>query len=138
MKSWKGCLSILLKNLELSAPKLHLHPVPSQAVRIPDSGSTPDLSPFCTPSPTQQRVPVCTARPPFPPRPQERAVLTLFLTAFTFQPSNSRPAHSSADLDPFKFRWLIPISALQVRLGNTAGNFCMLYKCQKETFKETF
>jgi hypothetical protein len=37
------------------------------------------------------------------------------------QPSNSRPAHNSADLDPFKFRWLIPISALQVRLGNTAG-----------------
>ncbi|KAK1337915.1 LOW QUALITY PROTEIN: hypothetical protein QTO34_001016 [Cnephaeus nilssonii] len=36
-------------------------------------------------------------------------------------PSNSRPAHSSADLDPFKFRWLIPISALQVRLGNAAG-----------------
>uniref|UniRef100_A0A2K6V1F7 TIAM Rac1 associated GEF 2 n=1 Tax=Saimiri boliviensis boliviensis TaxID=39432 RepID=A0A2K6V1F7_SAIBB len=36
-------------------------------------------------------------------------------------PSNSRPAHSSADLDPFKFRWLIPISALQVRLGNPAG-----------------
>ncbi|MBZ3871295.1 T-lymphoma invasion and metastasis-inducing protein 2 [Sciurus carolinensis] len=36
-------------------------------------------------------------------------------------PSNSRPAHSSADLDPFKFRWLIPISALQVRLGNSAG-----------------
>ncbi|XP_055471965.1 rho guanine nucleotide exchange factor TIAM2 [Psammomys obesus] len=36
-------------------------------------------------------------------------------------PSNSRPAHNSADLEPFKFRWLIPISALQVRLGNTAG-----------------
>ncbi|XP_036078837.1 T-lymphoma invasion and metastasis-inducing protein 2 isoform X1 [Rousettus aegyptiacus] len=36
-------------------------------------------------------------------------------------PSNSRPAHGSADLEPFKFRWLIPISALQVRLGNTAG-----------------
>ncbi|XP_077611216.1 rho guanine nucleotide exchange factor TIAM2 isoform X3 [Crocuta crocuta] len=36
-------------------------------------------------------------------------------------PSNSRPAHGSGDLDPFKFRWLIPISALQVRLGNTAG-----------------
>ncbi|XP_060061270.1 rho guanine nucleotide exchange factor TIAM2 isoform X2 [Erinaceus europaeus] len=35
--------------------------------------------------------------------------------------SNSRPAHGSADLDPFKFRWLIPISALQVRLGNAAG-----------------
>uniref|UniRef100_A0A673SYE7 DH domain-containing protein n=2 Tax=Suricata suricatta TaxID=37032 RepID=A0A673SYE7_SURSU len=37
------------------------------------------------------------------------------------QPSNSRPAHGSGDLDPFKFRWLIPISALQVRLGNSAG-----------------
>ncbi|KAH0505646.1 T-lymphoma invasion and metastasis-inducing protein 2, partial [Microtus ochrogaster] len=37
------------------------------------------------------------------------------------EPSNSRPAHNSAELDPFKFRWLIPISALQVRLGNTAG-----------------
>nr|KAF6463384.1 TIAM Rac1 associated GEF 2 [Molossus molossus] len=36
-------------------------------------------------------------------------------------PANPRPAHNSADLDPFKFRWLIPISALQVRLGNTAG-----------------
>ncbi|XP_033619052.1 T-lymphoma invasion and metastasis-inducing protein 2 [Fukomys damarensis] len=36
-------------------------------------------------------------------------------------PSNNRPSHSSADLDPFKFRWLIPISALQVRMGNTAG-----------------
>ncbi|KAM6184563.1 rho guanine nucleotide exchange factor TIAM2 isoform 2-T2 [Rhynchocyon petersi] len=36
-------------------------------------------------------------------------------------PSNSRPAHGSADLDPFKFRWLIPISALQVRMSNTAG-----------------
>ncbi|XP_058518434.1 rho guanine nucleotide exchange factor TIAM2 isoform X2 [Ochotona princeps] len=36
-------------------------------------------------------------------------------------PSNPRPAHNSAELDPFKFRWLIPISALQVRLGNPAG-----------------
>ncbi|XP_006882815.1 PREDICTED: T-lymphoma invasion and metastasis-inducing protein 2 isoform X2 [Elephantulus edwardii] len=36
-------------------------------------------------------------------------------------PSNARPAHGSADLDPFKFRWLIPISALQVRMANTAG-----------------
>uniref|UniRef100_A0A8C7CIF3 TIAM Rac1 associated GEF 2 n=1 Tax=Oncorhynchus kisutch TaxID=8019 RepID=A0A8C7CIF3_ONCKI len=32
-----------------------------------------------------------------------------------------RLAHSHGDLDPFKFRWLIPLSALQVRLGNTAG-----------------
>ncbi|KAJ8008875.1 hypothetical protein DPEC_G00082980 [Dallia pectoralis] len=27
----------------------------------------------------------------------------------------------SGDLNPFKFRWLIPVSAVQVRLGNTAG-----------------
>uniref|UniRef100_A0A8C9KGH9 TIAM Rac1 associated GEF 2 n=1 Tax=Panthera tigris altaica TaxID=74533 RepID=A0A8C9KGH9_PANTA len=48
--------------------------------------------------------------------------LTVFeLPKATRPPSNSRPAHGSADLDPFKFRWLIPISALQVRLGNTAG-----------------
>uniref|UniRef100_A0A4W4ELV1 TIAM Rac1 associated GEF 2a n=1 Tax=Electrophorus electricus TaxID=8005 RepID=A0A4W4ELV1_ELEEL len=32
-----------------------------------------------------------------------------------------RAAHSQGDQDPFKFRWLIPLSALQVRLGNTAG-----------------
>uniref|UniRef100_A0A8C7MZ83 TIAM Rac1 associated GEF 2 n=1 Tax=Oncorhynchus kisutch TaxID=8019 RepID=A0A8C7MZ83_ONCKI len=32
-----------------------------------------------------------------------------------------RLAHSHGDLDPFKFRWLIPLSALQVRLGNTTG-----------------
>ncbi|XP_053149458.1 rho guanine nucleotide exchange factor TIAM2 isoform X2 [Hemicordylus capensis] len=35
--------------------------------------------------------------------------------------SNVRPAHNHGDLDLFKFRWLIPLSALQVRLGNTAG-----------------
>ncbi|KAM9354287.1 rho guanine nucleotide exchange factor TIAM2 isoform 2-T4 [Pholidichthys leucotaenia] len=28
---------------------------------------------------------------------------------------------SHGELDPFKFRWLIPLSALQVRLGNAAG-----------------
>lgn len=38
------------------------------------------------------------------------------------QPTNVRAAHNYGDLDPFKFRWLIPLSALQVRLGNTAGN----------------
>uniref|UniRef100_F6QZ26 TIAM Rac1 associated GEF 2 n=1 Tax=Ornithorhynchus anatinus TaxID=9258 RepID=F6QZ26_ORNAN len=37
------------------------------------------------------------------------------------QPSNSRSVHIYGDLDPFKFRWLIPLSALQVRLGNSAG-----------------
>ncbi|KAJ8341826.1 hypothetical protein SKAU_G00341170 [Synaphobranchus kaupii] len=31
------------------------------------------------------------------------------------------PGYSHGDLDPFKFRWMIPLSALQVRLGNTAG-----------------
>ncbi|CAL8271877.1 unnamed protein product [Merluccius merluccius] len=35
--------------------------------------------------------------------------------------TNSRSALSQGDTDPFKFRWLIPLSALQVRLGNTAG-----------------
>ncbi|XP_074517408.1 rho guanine nucleotide exchange factor TIAM2 isoform X1 [Sebastes fasciatus] len=35
--------------------------------------------------------------------------------------TNHRSALSHGDLDPFKFRWLIPLSALQVRLGNTAG-----------------
>jgi len=44
-------------------------------------------------------------------------LLFLFL-----QPTNVRAAHNYGDLDPFKFRWLIPLSALQVRLGNTAGN----------------
>ncbi|NXE06712.1 TIAM2 protein, partial [Lophotis ruficrista] len=42
-------------------------------------------------------------------------------------PANVRAAHNYGDLDPFKFRWLIPLSALQVRLGNTAGteNSCI-------------
>ncbi|KAF7658782.1 hypothetical protein LDENG_00007350 [Lucifuga dentata] len=35
--------------------------------------------------------------------------------------ANPRSALSHGDVDPFKFRWLIPLSALQVRLGNTAG-----------------
>ncbi|KAJ8270969.1 hypothetical protein GJAV_G00121300 [Gymnothorax javanicus] len=33
----------------------------------------------------------------------------------------TRSAFSNSDLDPFKFRWLIPLSALQVRLGNASG-----------------
>lgn len=41
---------------------------------------------------------------------------------FFLQPTNVRAVHNYGDLDPFKFRWLIPLSALQVRLGNTAGN----------------
>nr|XP_043903389.1 rho guanine nucleotide exchange factor TIAM2-like isoform X2 [Solea senegalensis] len=35
--------------------------------------------------------------------------------------ANPRSALCHGDSDPFKFRWLIPLSALQVRLGNTAG-----------------
>ncbi|XP_051942787.1 rho guanine nucleotide exchange factor TIAM2 isoform X1 [Hippocampus zosterae] len=35
--------------------------------------------------------------------------------------NNPRSTLSHGDPDPFKFRWLIPLSALQVRLGNTAG-----------------
>ncbi|KAK1170147.1 hypothetical protein AOXY_G6926 [Acipenser oxyrinchus oxyrinchus] len=35
--------------------------------------------------------------------------------------ANSRAAYIHGDMDPFKFRWLIPLSALQVRLGNAAG-----------------
>ncbi|XP_055017253.1 rho guanine nucleotide exchange factor TIAM2 isoform X1 [Boleophthalmus pectinirostris] len=35
--------------------------------------------------------------------------------------ANPRSALSHGDSDVFKFRWLIPLSALQVRLGNTAG-----------------
>ncbi|XP_064195912.1 rho guanine nucleotide exchange factor TIAM2-like [Anguilla rostrata] len=35
--------------------------------------------------------------------------------------ANTRSAFSNGDLDPFKFRWLIPQSALQVRLGNATG-----------------
>uniref|UniRef100_A0A8B9LIS1 TIAM Rac1 associated GEF 2a n=1 Tax=Astyanax mexicanus TaxID=7994 RepID=A0A8B9LIS1_ASTMX len=37
-----------------------------------------------------------------------------------------RSAHShGGDQDHFKFRWLIPLSALQVRLGNTAETNCV-------------
>ncbi|KAM4625439.1 rho guanine nucleotide exchange factor TIAM2 [Polymixia lowei] len=35
--------------------------------------------------------------------------------------TNPRSALSHGDADPFKFRWLIPLSALQVRLGNATG-----------------
>ncbi|KAG7460626.1 hypothetical protein MATL_G00200670, partial [Megalops atlanticus] len=35
--------------------------------------------------------------------------------------ASTRSAYSHGDLDPFKFRWLIPLSALQVRLGNGTG-----------------
>ncbi|XP_056111883.1 rho guanine nucleotide exchange factor TIAM2 isoform X2 [Rhinichthys klamathensis goyatoka] len=51
----------------------------------------------------------------------------------------SRSAHG--DQDPFKFRWLIPLSALQVRLGNTADTDCIWElihtKSQREGRPET-
>ncbi|XP_063312675.1 rho guanine nucleotide exchange factor TIAM2-like [Pelobates fuscus] len=41
--------------------------------------------------------------------------------------SNTRGSLYHGDIDQFKFRWLIPLSALQARLGNAAGteNNCM-------------
>ena len=45
---------------------------------------------------------------------------SIFPSSFLDQ-TNPRSALSHGDSDPFKFRWLIPLSALQVRLGNTAG-----------------
>ncbi|XP_050989802.1 rho guanine nucleotide exchange factor TIAM2 isoform X2 [Labeo rohita] len=51
----------------------------------------------------------------------------------------SKSAHG--EQDPFKFRWLIPLSALQVRLGNTADTDCVWElihtKSQKEGRPET-
>uniref|UniRef100_A0A673H0R6 T-lymphoma invasion and metastasis-inducing protein 2-like n=1 Tax=Sinocyclocheilus rhinocerous TaxID=307959 RepID=A0A673H0R6_9TELE len=51
----------------------------------------------------------------------------------------SKSAHG--EQDPFKFRWLIPLSALQVRLGNTADTNCIWElihtKSQKEGRPET-
>ncbi|MGH0171029.1 UNVERIFIED_CONTAM: hypothetical protein FKN15_012913 [Acipenser sinensis] len=42
--------------------------------------------------------------------------------------ANSRAAFIHGDMDPFKFRWLIPLSALQVRLGNAAEAFKAMEK----------
>lgn len=41
--------------------------------------------------------------------------------SFSSSQTNARSALSHGDSDPVRFRWLIPFSALQVRLGNTAG-----------------
>ncbi|XP_014741498.1 PREDICTED: T-lymphoma invasion and metastasis-inducing protein 2 isoform X3 [Sturnus vulgaris] len=54
----------------------------------------------------------------------KRAVILVYKENYKLKkkmPTNVRAAHNYGDLDPFKFRWLIPLSALQVRLGNTAG-----------------
>uniref|UniRef100_A0A8C1Q6B7 TIAM Rac1 associated GEF 2b n=1 Tax=Cyprinus carpio TaxID=7962 RepID=A0A8C1Q6B7_CYPCA len=41
--------------------------------------------------------------------------------------TSSRPG----DLDPFKFRWLIPVSSLQVRPGNSAGVCNVIFLCKR-------
>ncbi|XP_056423021.1 rho guanine nucleotide exchange factor TIAM2 isoform X1 [Hyla sarda] len=40
---------------------------------------------------------------------------------------NTRSSQTYGDIDQFKFRWLIPLSAVQVRMGNAAGteNNCL-------------
>ncbi|XP_064269452.1 rho guanine nucleotide exchange factor TIAM2 isoform X5 [Passer domesticus] len=60
----------------------------------------------------------------------KRAVILVYKENYKLKkkmPTNVRAVHNYGDLDPFKFRWLIPLSALQVRLGNTAGteNSCI-------------
>nr|XP_006004415.1 PREDICTED: T-lymphoma invasion and metastasis-inducing protein 2 isoform X2 [Latimeria chalumnae] len=54
----------------------------------------------------------------------KRAVILVYKENYKIKkklPTNPRSAHGHGDMDPFKFRWLIPLSALQVRLGNAAG-----------------
>uniref|UniRef100_A0A8C2G1P9 TIAM Rac1 associated GEF 2 n=1 Tax=Cyprinus carpio TaxID=7962 RepID=A0A8C2G1P9_CYPCA len=46
----------------------------------------------------------------------------------------SKSAHG--EQDPFKFRWLIPLSALQVRLGNTADTDCIWELIHTKSQKE--
>lgn len=48
------------------------------------------------------------------------------LLLFFFQSQNTRASQIYSDIDQFKFRWLIPLSALQVRMGNAAGNCVIL------------
>ncbi|XP_030905628.2 rho guanine nucleotide exchange factor TIAM2 isoform X2 [Melopsittacus undulatus] len=60
----------------------------------------------------------------------KRAVILVYKENYKLKkkmPTNVRAVHNYGDLDSFKFRWLIPLSALQVRLGNTAGteNSCI-------------
>ena len=57
MGSWKACLSFLLKDLELSASQNMTLPCPQSGSAL-RAGSTPDLIPFCTLSPTWWQV--CT------------------------------------------------------------------------------
>ncbi|XP_043552066.1 rho guanine nucleotide exchange factor TIAM2 isoform X1 [Chiloscyllium plagiosum] len=54
----------------------------------------------------------------------KRAVILVYKELYKFKKKTGtvpRSAYILGDIDQFKFRWLIPLSALQVRLGNAAG-----------------
>ncbi|XP_041073292.1 T-lymphoma invasion and metastasis-inducing protein 2-like isoform X4 [Carcharodon carcharias] len=54
----------------------------------------------------------------------KRAVILVYKEIYKFKKKTGtvpRSAYNHGDIDQFKFRWLIPLSALQVRLGNAAG-----------------
>ncbi|KAL4624054.1 T-lymphoma invasion and metastasis-inducing protein 2 isoform X1 [Arapaima gigas] len=53
----------------------------------------------------------------------KKAVILVYRESYKLKKkmTTGRLAYSHGDLDPFKFRWLIPVSALQVRMGNTAA-----------------
>ncbi|XP_048392114.1 rho guanine nucleotide exchange factor TIAM2 isoform X3 [Stegostoma tigrinum] len=54
----------------------------------------------------------------------KRAVILVYKELYKFKKKTGtipRSAYIHGDIDQFKFRWLIPLSALQVRLGNAAG-----------------
>ncbi|XP_038127486.1 T-lymphoma invasion and metastasis-inducing protein 2 [Cyprinodon tularosa] len=53
----------------------------------------------------------------------KKAVILVYRENFKLKKKMTNPRSSlcHGDSDPFKFRWLIPLSALQVRLGNAAG-----------------
>ncbi|XP_067900911.1 rho guanine nucleotide exchange factor TIAM2-like isoform X2 [Heterodontus francisci] len=54
----------------------------------------------------------------------KRAVILVYKEIYKFKKKTGtipRSTYTHGDIDQFKFRWLIPLSALQVRLGNAAG-----------------
>ncbi|XP_068087985.1 rho guanine nucleotide exchange factor TIAM2 isoform X3 [Hyperolius riggenbachi] len=60
----------------------------------------------------------------------KRAVILVHKESFKLKKKtnqNIRASQALGDIDQFKFRWLIPLSAVQVRMGNAAGteNNCM-------------
>lgn len=52
----------------------------------------------------------------------KKAVILVYRENNKLKKKMSGPRLSHGDTDPFKFRWLIPRSSLQVRLGNAAGS----------------